>query len=76
VSTVTDHRTVCGPILSTSFLTVTSMTFQHIDLLGVLALQRQRELIETASDQRLVREARRAHPSHRWRRSPKPPHAA
>jgi hypothetical protein len=52
------------------------MTFQHIDLLGVLALQRQRELIETASERRLVREARRAHPSHRWRRSLKPPPAA
>jgi hypothetical protein len=52
------------------------MTFQHIDLLGVLALERQRELIESAGERRLVRQARQAHPSHRWRRSPQPPHAA
>jgi hypothetical protein len=52
------------------------MTFQHYDLLGVLALERQRQLIESATERRLVREARRAHPSHRWRRSPEPPHAA
>jgi hypothetical protein len=52
------------------------MTFQHYDLLGVLALERQRELIDAAGERRLVRDARRAHPSHRWRRRPQPPHAA
>jgi hypothetical protein len=51
------------------------MTFQHFDMLGALALERQRELIEAASERRLVRQARRAHPSLRWRRRPEPPHA-
>jgi hypothetical protein len=52
------------------------MTSQHYDLLGLLALERQRELIDAAGERRLVRDARRTHPSYRWRRSPKPPHAA
>jgi hypothetical protein len=52
------------------------MTFQHVDLLGILALEHQRELIEAATDRRLVRQARQAHPSHRWRRRPEPPRAA
>ncbi|HET9665479.1 MAG TPA: hypothetical protein VFP09_01935 [Desertimonas sp.] len=54
------------------------MTFPNsIDLIAVLALDHQRELIEAATERRMVRRAREAHPSRRgWRRPPEPPRAA
>ena len=78
MSMVTDLRADCGPVLSTSLLSVTSMTFPNsIDLIAVLALDHQRELIEAATERRMVRRAREAHPSRRgWRRPPEPPRAA
>jgi hypothetical protein len=48
-----------------------------MDLYAILAMDRQRELIEAATERRTVRRARDAHPSRRrWRRPPEPPHAA
>jgi hypothetical protein len=51
------------------------MAFHSMDLIGLLAPERQRELIESAGQRHLVRQARRTHPSYRWRRSPEPPNA-
>jgi hypothetical protein len=42
------------------------MTFEAT-MLGILAREHQRELIEAAAERRLIRESRAAHPS-RWRR--------
>jgi hypothetical protein len=54
------------------------MTFPNgIDLLGTLAMDRQKELIKAAAEQQMVRRARETHPSRRrWRRRPEPPAAA
>ena len=64
MSTVTHHRRVCGPVLSTILPKVTSMTYPNsMDLYAILAMDRQRELIEAATEMRTVRRARDAHPS-------------
>jgi hypothetical protein len=54
------------------------MTFLYVDMYGVLAREHQREMIEAAAEQRLVRLARASHPSQRRRRlhPPEPPRAA
>ena len=77
MSTVTDHRRHCGPVLSASFRTVTPMTFLEVDMVHVIAREHQRDLIEAAAERRMLRRAREAHPSrHRWFRRPDPPSAA
>jgi hypothetical protein len=55
------------------------MTFLDLNAIGMLAREHQQRLIEEAAEQRLLRNARDAHPS-RWNRrrhnSPQPPDAA
>lgn len=59
-------------------LKVTSMTFLDVDAIGMLARERQKQLIEAAAERRLLREARASHPSrwHRRRDLPERPDAA
>jgi hypothetical protein len=53
------------------------MTFLNVDTYGILAREHQREMIEAAAEQRLVRLARASHPSRRRRlHPPEPPRAA
>jgi hypothetical protein len=54
------------------------MTYLDINAIGMLARERQQELIEAAAEQRLLRRARAAHPSRRHGRGdePTPPRAA
>jgi len=42
---------------------MTTMNFEHVDLLSTLARERQQELIAEAAERRLVRRAREAHPA-------------
>lgn len=42
---------------------MTTMNFEHFDLMPALARQRQQELIAEAAERRLARRAREAHPS-------------
>jgi hypothetical protein len=53
------------------------MTFLTTEVIGLLAREHHRELMEAAAERRQLRVAREAHPSNRRRRrSPQPPHAA
>lgn len=42
---------------------MTTMNFEHLDLIPALARARQQELIEEAAERRLVRQAKEGHPS-------------